>query len=255
MTQAEDTYHFDTLAVHAGQTPDIATNARAVPIYQTASYVVNSSEEMHQIFNGQKKGFIYTRTGNPTNEVFEKRMAMLENGLAATATSCGTAANFLVFSVLCSPGDNIVSSSFVHGGTFLQARISLKRMGIEVRMAPSVEAMELEKLVDANTKCVFVESVSNPKLCVPDFNQVAEMAHRHGIPLVVDSTCGMGGYLVRPLDHGADVVTHSATKWINGHGTTVGGVVVDKGTFEWGNGKFPNFTAPMKFLGNRSPVE
>ncbi|ORX66474.1 O-acetylhomoserine-lyase [Linderina pennispora] len=254
MTQTGHSYHFDTLTVHAGQTPDTATNSRVAPIYQTASFV-NKTEHFEQIFKGQRKGYVYSRTGNPTNETFEKRMAILENGYSAIATSSGTAANFMVFTVLCSPGDNIVMSNFVFGGTLMQARTSLPRLGIDARMVPSVDPEVLEEFVDENTKGVFVESISNPMLSVPDFEQLAAMAHRHGIPLVVDNTCGMGGYVVRPLDHGADIVTHSATKWINGHGTTLGGVVIDKGSFDWGSGKFPTLNEPSVFFGNKGAVD
>ncbi|KAI8323452.1 O-acetylhomoserine/O-acetylserine sulfhydrylase [Martensiomyces pterosporus] len=237
-------YHFDTLALHAGQTPDPTTRSRAVPLYQTTSYVFESSEQCAKLFSFEEDGYVYSRVGNPTNEVFERRMAALEGGVGALATSSGTAANFLVLATLCLPGDNVVSTSYIHGGTVVQYKHAMPSVGIDVRMADGDSAEVLERLMDERTRAVFVETIGNPRFNVPDLRKVADLAHKWGVPLIVDNTFGMGGYIVRPLEHGADIVTHSATKWIQGHGTTIGGVVVDGGTFSWNNGKFPCFTRP-----------
>ncbi|KAF9431432.1 Homocysteine synthase [Entomortierella beljakovae] len=212
--------HFDTLQIHGGQEPDSATNARAVPIYATTSY-----------------GF-----GNPTNDVFEKRMAILEGGVAATATASGVAAQFLAITTLAKAGDNIVSSSNLYSGTYSQFKILLARFRINVKFAESDEPDAFTKLIDENTKAVYIESISNPKYHVADIDAIAEAVHKHGVPLIVDNTFGIGGYLIRPIDHGADIVVHSATKWIGGHGTTIGGVLIDSGKFNWANGRFPDIT-------------
>ncbi|KAJ2366091.1 hypothetical protein IW150_006033 [Coemansia sp. RSA 2607] len=237
-------HRFETLALHAGQTPDSATNSRAVPIYQTTSFVFNSTEHVENMVSFKEEGNVYSRIGNPTNTVFEKRMAALEGGVAAIATSSGQAAQFVVAATLCEAGTNIVSTSYLYGGTYIQFKVSFARLGIEVKFANGDDPAEIESLIDDKTRAVFVESIGNPKYNVPDFRAIADVAHQHGVPLVVDNTFGMGGYIIRPIEHGADIVTHSATKWINGHGTTVGGVVIDAGTFPWNNGRFPCFTEP-----------
>jgi O-acetylhomoserine (thiol)-lyase len=236
--------HFDTLQVHAGQEPDPATNARAVPIYATTSYTFDDAEHGADLFALKEFGNIYTRIMNPTNDAFEKRIAALEGGVAALATASGQSAQFLAITNLAEQGDNIVASSHLYGGTFNQFKNTFPRLGIDVKFADGVDADSIASLIDADTKAVYVESLSNPRFSVPDFERIAEIAHDAGVPLVVDNTFGAGGYTCRPLEHGADIVTASATKWIGGHGTTIGGVIVDGGTFPWNNGKFPQFTEP-----------
>ncbi|KAF9159170.1 Homocysteine synthase [Mortierella sp. AD011] len=235
-------HHFDTLQVHAGQDPDPTTNARAVPIYASTSYVFNSSEHVSNILSFKEHGYIYSRMANPTTEVFEKRIAALEGGVSAVAAASGQAAQFLAISTLAKVGDNIIASPHLYGGTFNQFKILLPRLGIKVKFTDSDEPEAFVKLIDDNTKAVFIESISNPKYVVADIAAIASAVHEHGVPLIVDNTFGAGGYLIRPFEYGADIVVHSATKWIGGHGTTLGGVVVDSGKFNWANGKFPDFT-------------
>ncbi|KAJ2506526.1 hypothetical protein H4217_009004 [Coemansia sp. RSA 1939] len=242
--QTDRKYRFETLALHAGQTPDSASNARAVPIYQTSSFVFNNAEHGANLFALKELGNIYSRIGNPTNDVFEQRIAALEGGVGALATSSGQAAQFVVAATLCEAGSNIVSTSYLYGGTYNQFKVAFPRLGINVKFASGDSVDEIEALIDENTRAVYIETIGNPKYNVPDIRGIADVAHKHGVPLVVDNTFGMGGYLARPIEHGADIVTHSATKWINGHGTTIGGVVVDAGTFPWNNGRFPSFTEP-----------
>ncbi|KAJ1719030.1 hypothetical protein LPJ53_006129 [Coemansia erecta] len=237
-------YRFETLALHAGQKPDSATNARAVPIYQTSSFVFNDAEHGANLFALKELGNIYSRLGNPTTDVFEQRMAALEGGVGALTTSSGQAAQFVVAATLCESGSNIVSTSYLYGGTYNQFKVAFPRLGIDVKFANGDDPAEIESLIDDKTRAVFIESIGNPKYNVPDIRAIANVAHKHGVPLVVDNTFGMGGYIIRPIEHGADIVTHSATKWINGHGTTIGGVVIDAGTFPWNNGRFPCFTEP-----------
>ncbi|KAJ2452080.1 hypothetical protein EV183_003196 [Coemansia sp. RSA 2336] len=239
-------HRFETLAVHAGQAPDATSNARAVPIYQTSSFVFNSAEHGANLFALKELGNIYTRLGNPTNDAFEQRMAALEGGVGALATSSGQAAQFVVAATLCEPGTNIVSTSYLYGGTYNQFKVAFPRLGINVKFASGDSTDEIAALIDDKTRAVYIETIGNPKYNIPDIRAIADVAHQHGVPLVVDNTFGMGGYLVRPIEHGADIVTHSATKWINGHGTTIGGVVVDAGTFPWNNGRFPQFTEPSE---------
>ncbi|KAJ2661986.1 hypothetical protein IWW48_002044 [Coemansia sp. RSA 1200] len=242
--QTDKKYRFETLALHAGQTPDSASNARAVPIYQTSSFVFNNAEHGANLFALKELGNIYSRIGNPTNDVFEQRIAALEGGVGALATSSGQAAQFVVAATLCEAGSNIVSTSYLYGGTYNQFKVAFPRLGIDVKFASGDSVDEIEALIDENTRAVYIETIGNPKYNVPDIRGIADVAHKHGVPLVVDNTFGMGGYLARPIEHGADIVTHSATKWINGHGTTIGGVVVDAGTFPWNNGRFSSFTEP-----------
>ncbi|KAJ2734713.1 hypothetical protein H4R23_002365 [Coemansia sp. Cherry 401B] len=237
-------HRFETLALHAGQQPDPVTKARAVPIYQTATYVFDSIKHRDDIVGFKDPGFIYTRVGDPTAAVFEQRMAALEGGVGAIATSSGQAAQFLAIATMCEAGTNIISTTYLYGGTYNQFKVMLPRFGIEVKFTKADSAEEIESLIDDKTRAVYIESIGNPKYNVADIRAIADVAHKHGVPLVVDNTFGMGGYLVRPIEHGADIVTHSATKWINGHGTTVGGVVIDAGTFPWNNGRFPGFTEP-----------
>ncbi|KAF9370731.1 Homocysteine synthase [Podila verticillata] len=239
-------HHFDTLQVHAGHSPDSQTNARAVPIYASSSFVFNSSEHGANLFGLKEFGNIYSRIGNPTTDVFEQRIAALEGGAAAVATSSGQAAQFLAISTLAQAGDNIIASSHLYGGTYNQFKVLLPRFGIKVKFTDSDEPEAFAKLIDAKTKGVFIESISNPKYIVADIQAIANAVHAHGVPLIVDNTFGAGGYLIRPFEHGADIIVHSATKWIGGHGTTVGGVIVDSGKFNWANGRFPDFTEPSE---------
>jgi O-acetylhomoserine (thiol)-lyase len=243
MSQAP-THRFETLQLHAGQSPAPGTNARAVPIYQTTSYTFDSAEHGAKLFALQQFGNIYTRIMNPTTDVFEQRIAALEGGVAALATSSGQAAQFLAIATIAQAGDNIVSTSLLYGGTYNQFKVTLPRLGIEVRFVEGDDPEGFRKLIDAKTKALYVETIGNPGSNVPDFEKIAKIAHEHGIPLIVDNTFGAGGYLCRPIEHGADIVVASATKWIGGHGTSIGGVIVDSGKFDWGNGKFPLFTEP-----------
>ena len=236
--------HFETLQLHAGQQPDPTTGSRAVPIYQTTSYVFKDAQEGADLFGLRKFGNIYTRLTNPTNGVFEERVAALEGGTAAVATSSGMAAQLLAIHNLAEAGDNIVSTSFLYGGTYAQFRHTFKRLGIEVRFAEGDNAKSIEALIDGKTKAIYLESIGNPEFNIPDFEPIVALAQKKGIAVVVDNTFGAGGYLFRPIDWGVNVVTHSATKWIGGHGTSLGGVVVDGGNFDWGNGKYPAFSEP-----------
>jgi len=236
---------FETLQVHAGQEPAPGTNARAVPIYQTTSYTFDSAEHGARLFALQEFGNIYTRIMNPTTDVFEKRIAALEGGAAALATSSGQAAQFLAISNIAGAGDNIVSTSLLYGGTYNQFKVTLPRLGLNVKFVEGDNVGDYRKAIDAKTKAIYVESIGNPAGNVPDFQALSALAHEHKIPFIVDNTFGMAGYLVRPLEHGADVVVESATKWIGGHGTSIGGVIVDSAKFDWGaSGKFPAFTDP-----------
>ena len=237
-------YHFETLQVHAGQAPAPGTNARAVPIYQTTSYTFNSAEHGANLFGLKEFGNIYTRIMNPTTDVFEQRIAALEGGVAAVATSSGQAAQFLAISTLAQTGDNIVSTSYLYGGTYNQFKVSLPRLGIQVKFFEGDNPDDFRKAIDENTKALYVETIGNPRFNIPDFHALAKVAHDAGIPLIVDNTFGAAGYIARPIEHGADIVVASATKWIGGHGTSVGGIIVDSGKFNWGNGKFPLFTDP-----------
>ncbi len=235
---------FETLQLHAGQEADPTTKARAVPIYQTSSYVFDDSDHAARLFGLQEFGNIYTRIMNPTTDVFEKRIAALEGGAAAVATSSGQAAQILAITTLAQAGDNIVSTSYLYGGTYNQFKVALPRLGIDVTFVEGDEPDELAAAIRDNTKAIYVESIGNPQYNVPDLDRIAEVAHAAGIPLIVDNTFGAAGYLVRPIDHGADIVVASATKWIGGHGTTIGGVIVDSGSFDWRSDKFPLFTEP-----------
>lgn len=239
-----DEYRFETLQIHAGQEPAPGTNARAVPIYQTTSYVFNDADHGARLFALQEFGNIYTRLMNPTTDVFEKRIAALEGGVAALATSSGQAAQFIAINNIAEAGDNIVSTSFLYGGTYNQFKVSLPRMGINVKFVDGDNPKDFGKAIDDRTKALYVETIGNPGFNIPDFAALADVAHKNGIPLIVDNTFGCGGYLCRPIEHGADIVVESATKWIGGHGTSIGGVIVDSGKFNWGNGKFPVFTDP-----------
>ena len=237
-------YRFETLQVHAGQEPAPGTRARAVPIYQSTSFTFEDSAHGARLFALQELGNIYTRIMNPTTDVFEKRVAALEGGVAAVATASGQAAQFLALATLAQAGDNVVSTSYLYGGTYNQFKVTLPRLGIDVRLVEGDAPAAFEKAIDARTRALYVESLGNPRFNVPDLQALADLAHRHGLPLVVDNTFGAAGWLCRPIEHGADVVVASATKWIGGHGTSIGGVVVDAGRFDWGNGRYPLFTEP-----------
>ena len=237
-------YRYETLQLHAGQKPDPTTKARAVPIYQTTSYNFDDAQHAADLFDLKKFGNIYTRIMNPTNDVFEQRIAALEGGIAALATSSGQAAQLLAVTNLVQAGENIVSTSLLYGGTYNQFKVTFPRFGINVKFVEGDNPADFEKLIDNKTKALYIETIGNPKLNVPDFIKIAKIAHNHGIPLIVDNTFGAAGFLCRPIEHGADIVVASATKWIGGHGTSIGGVVVDSGKFNWSNGNFPIFTEP-----------
>ncbi|KAI9187838.1 Homocysteine/cysteine synthase [Blastocladiella emersonii ATCC 22665] len=243
-TMSDDlNYKFETLALHAGHDLD-ETGARAVPIYATTSFVFKDDKEAADRFALRKFGQIYSRITNPTNEVFEKRVAALEGGVAAVAVSSGQAAEFLTIATIAQAGDNIVSTSYLYGGTHNLFKVQLPRLGIKVKFADGDSPAAIGALIDNNTKAVYLETIGNPEFNIPDFEAIAKLAHDHGIPLIVDNTFGAGGYLARPITHGADIVIASSTKWLGGAGNTIGGVVVDAGTFDWGSGKFPTFTEP-----------
>jgi len=236
--------HFETLQLHAGQVPDPATNSRAVPIYQTSSYVFNDAEHGANLFGLKEFGNIYTRLQNPTTDVFEKRVAALEGGVAALATASGQAAQFLAITNCMQAGDNFVSTSFLYGGTYNQFKVQFPRLGINVKFAKGDDVDSFASQIDSNTKAIYLESMGNPRFNIPDFEGLSALAKENNIPLIVDNTLGAAGALIRPIDFGADVVVESATKWIGGHGTSLGGVIVDAGTFDWGNGKFPLMSNP-----------
>ncbi|MGJ1448039.1 O-acetylhomoserine aminocarboxypropyltransferase/cysteine synthase family protein [Sphingobacterium spiritivorum] len=237
---------FETLQVHAGQVADPTTGSRAVPIYQTTSYVFENAEHGANLFALKQFGNIYTRIMNPTTDVFEKRIAALEGGVAAVAVASGQAAQFIALNNILESGENFVAGSNLYGGTYNQFKVAFKRLGIEVRFAQDSEAEQIESLIDDKTKAIYIETIGNPSFNIPDFEKIAAVAKRHDIPLIVDNTFGAGGYLFKPLEHGAHVVVESATKWIGGHGTSIGGVIVDGGNYNWGNGKFKQFSEPSE---------
>lgn len=237
---------FETLQLHAGQQPDKTTNSRAVPIYQTTSYVFNNAEHAANLFALKEFGNIYTRIMNPTSDVFEQRIAALEGGVAALAVGSGHAAQFLAFNTILGLGDNFVTSPYLYGGSYNQFKVSFKKLGIEARFAENLEPGSFEKLIDSNTKAIYLETIGNPGFVIPDFEAFGKLARKYDLPLIVDNTFAGGGYLFRPIDYGANIVVESATKWIGGHGTSIGGVIVDAGNYNWGNGKFPGFTEPSE---------
>ncbi len=241
-----ETLKFETLQLHAGQEADPTTGSRAVPLYQTTSYVFKNAEHGANLFALKEFGNIYTRIMNPTTDVFEKRIAALEGGVAALATASGQAAQFLALNNILQAGDNFVTSPFLYGGTYNQFKVAFKRLGIDARFAKDDTAENLEKLIDDKTKAIYLETVGNPGFNIADFDKVSALAKKYDLPLIVDNTFGAGGYLFRPIEHGANVVVESTTKWIGGHGTTIGGVIVDGGNYNWGNGKFPQFTEPSE---------
>jgi O-acetylhomoserine (thiol)-lyase len=242
---ADREFGIETLCLHAGQIPDPATGARAVPIYQTTSYVFDSAEHAASLFNLQTFGNVYSRLSNPTVAVLEERVAALEGGRAAIAAASGMAAEMLAMLTLCEKGDHIVAASTLYGGTYSQFAVTFERFGIECSFVEPDEPENFRRAMQPNTRAVFAETIANPRLNVLDIEAVAAIAHEHGVPLVVDNTLA-SPYLCRPIAHGADIVVHSATKYLGGHGTTMGGVVVESGKFPWDNGKFPGMTEPSK---------
>ncbi|KAG8625694.1 hypothetical protein KVT40_006095 [Elsinoe batatas] len=261
---AGESQNFETLQLHAGQEPDPTTGSRAVPVYSTTSFVFKDSAHGARLFGLKEFGNIYSRIMNPTVDVFEKRIAALEGGVAAVAASSGQAAQFMTIAALAHTGDNIVATSNLYGGTYNQLKVFFPRLGINTKFVSGDKPEDFEKLIDEKTKAIYIESIGNPRYNVPDFEAIAAVAHKHSIPVVVDNTFGAGGYYVRPISHGADIVVHSATKWIGGHGTTIGGVVVDSGKFDWGSEgarkRFPQMVEPsegyhgLKFFDAFGPI-
>ncbi len=240
-------YRFETLQLHAGQEEvEGTTRARAIPIYQTTSFTFKDSEHGARLFALEEFGNVYTRIMNPTNDAFERRVAALEGGVAALAVSSGQAAQFVALNNILQAGDNFIASSNLYGGSYNQFKVAFKRLNVEVRFTEDERPESYAKLIDENTKALYVETIGNPSYNVPDFDGIAAVAREHGLPLVVDNTFGAAGYLCRPIEHGANVVVQSATKWIGGHGTSIGGVIVDAGNFNWNNGKFPQFSEPSE---------
>lgn len=239
-------HKFETLQVHAGQEIDPTTGSRAVPLYQTTSYGFKNSEHGANLFALKEFGNIYTRIMNPTTDVFEKRVAALEGGVAALAVSSGQAAQFIALNNILQAGDNFVSSSHLYGGSYNQFKVAFKRLGIEVKFANGDDPNDFAAKIDENTKAIYLETIGNPAFSIIDFEKISAIANKHDLPLIVDNTFGAAGYLFKPLEHGAHIVVQSATKWIGGHGTSIGGVIVDGGTYNWGNGKFPQFTEPSE---------
>ncbi|MBL4668828.1 MAG: O-acetylhomoserine aminocarboxypropyltransferase/cysteine synthase [Flavobacteriales bacterium] len=237
---------FETLQLHAGQEVDSTTNSRAVPIYQTTSFTFNSAEHAANLFGLKEFGNIYTRLGNPTTDVFEKRIAALEGGVAALATSSGLSAQFIALNNILQEGDNFITSPFLYGGTYNQFKVAFKRLGVHAKFSNSDAVADFELLIDEKTKAIYLETIGNPGFNIPDFDAITALAKKHDLPVIVDNTFGAGGYLFKPLEHGANIVVESATKWIGGHGTSIGGVIVDGGNFNWGNGKYPQFTEPSE---------
>ncbi len=241
---SQENYHFETLQQHAGQEVDPATGSRALPIYQTTSFGFRDSKHAADLFGLKEFGNIYTRIMNPTTDAFEKRLAALEGGVAALAVSSGQAAQFTALSNLLQSGDQFVTSPHLYGGTFNQFKVTLKRLGITAKFAEGIHEDDFEAQIDANTKAIYLETIGNPGLSVVDFEAIAALARRYDIPLIVDNTFGAGGAVFQPIKHGADVVVCSATKWIGGHGTSIGGAIIDAGRYDYGNGKFPQFSEP-----------
>ena len=244
MSSSKQNYRFETLQLHSGHTPDPVTKSRAVPIYQTSSYTFDNADHAARLFDLKEFGNIYTRIQNPTTAVLEERIAALEGGIGALAVSSGQAAQFIAISTIAGAGDNIIATSYLYGGTYNQFKITFAKLGINVKFAESNNAKDFEALIDEKTKAIYIETIGNPKLNIPDIAEFAALAHSRGIPLIVDNTFGAGGYICNPVKFGADIITHSATKWIGGHGTSIGGAIVDSGNFNWANGKFPEFTSP-----------
>ncbi|MCK2027624.1 O-acetylhomoserine aminocarboxypropyltransferase/cysteine synthase [Microbacterium sp. SSW1-47] len=244
----EHRFGFRTRALHAGGTPDASTGARAVPIYQTTSFVFDDAADAGNLFALQKYGNIYSRIGNPTVAALEERLASLEGGIGAVATASGMSAEFLTFAALVGAGDHVVAAAQLYGGTVTQLDVTLRRFGVETTFVASTDPVDFAAAIRPETKVVYVEMIGNPSGEIADIEGLAAVAHAAGVPLVVDATLATP-YLARPLEHGADIVIHSVTKFLGGHGTTLGGVVIEKGTFDWGNGKFPQMTEPVASYG------
>ena len=238
--------NYETLQVHAGHTPDETTLSRAVPIYQTTSYVFKNTEHARKLFGLEEFGNIYTRLMNPTTDVLEKRIAALEGGVAGLAVASGHSAQFIALNNILQQGDNFVSSPYLYGGSYNQFKVAFKRLGVQVRFAEDLDVSHFEKLIDQNTKVIYLETIGNPSFEVPDFEKFAALAQKYDLPLVVDNTFGAGGFLCKPLELGAHIVVESATKWIGGHGNSIGGIIVDGGRYDWGNGKYPQFSEPSE---------
>jgi len=238
--------NFETLQLHAGHEPDSVTNSRAVPIYATSSYTFNDSAHGARLFGLKEFGNIYSRIMNPTVDVLEKRIAALEGGVAALGTASGQSAQFIAIAALAHAGDNIIATSNLYGGTYNQLKVFFPRLGVQTKFVNGDKPDDFKAAIDEKTKAIYLESIGNPRYNVPDFEKIVAIAHEAGIPVIVDNTFGAGGYFCRPIDFGADIVVHSATKWIGGHGTTIGGIVVDSGKFDWGkHGKrFPQMVEP-----------
>lgn len=246
MYMTEQKFKFETLQVHAGHTPDSDTNSRVVPIYQTTAYTFNSSEHGANLFKLTEPGNIYVRLQNPTTDVLEARMCALEGGTGALAVASGHAAQFITIATIMKCGDNFVSSPYLYGGSHNQFKVSLGNMGIECRFADGVAPGDFESLIDDKTKALYVETIGNPSYAVPDFDGLSALAKKHDLPLIVDNTFAAGGYFCRPIEYGADILVESATKWIGGHGTSMGGVIVDAGKYNWNNGKYPMLSEPSE---------
>ena len=237
---------FETLQVHAGQQADPATGSCAVPIHQTVAYTFESAEKSAAVFALTEPGYIYTRLNNPTTAVFEERIAALEGGTGAVATASGMAAQMLAITNIAQAGDNIVSTSYLYGGTTNQFKYTLRRLGIEVRFAQGDDPKSISALIDDRTRAIYIETIGNPAFNIPDFEAIAEIGRKHGIAGIADNTFGAGGYLCQPIKWGANVVLHAATKWIGGHGNSMGGVAIDGGNFDWGNGRYPLISEPSE---------
>lgn len=243
---SEKALKFETLQVHAGQVADPTTGSRAVPIYQTTSFVFNSAEHGANLFALKEFGNIYTRIMNPTTDVLEKRIAALEGGVAAVAVASGQSAQLLAITNIVEAGENFIASPNLYGGTYNQFKVTFKRLGIEVRFPENDAAENIEKLIDDKTKAIYLETIGNPSFSIPDFDKISVVAKKHDLPIIVDNTFAAAGYLFRPLEHGAHIVVQAATKWIGGHGNSMGGVIVDGGNYNWGNGKYKQFSEPSE---------
>lgn len=237
---------FETQQIHAGFSKEKETGARVTPVYQTASYYFDSSEHARRLFNLEESGNIYTRIGNPTNAVLEDRIATLEGGVGGLVVSSGHAAQLIALTTIAEQGDNIVTSPFLYGGTHNQFDVTLRKFGIDARFSQDLNPESFEKYIDDKTKAIYLESIGNPTFVIPDFKAFSTLSQKYGIPLIVDNTFGAGGYLCQPISHGAHIVTHSATKWIGGHGNSMGGIIVDAGTFDWNSPKFPSLSEPSR---------
>ena len=236
--------HFQTLQIHGGYTPNNETLTRAVPLFQTSSYHFRNSEHGANLFALKEFGNIYTRLTNPTTEIFEKRVTLLENGIASLAVASGHAAQFITISTLLQSGQNLVSSPYLYGGTYNQFKNRFRQLGIKTKFTKSLNIEDFEKLIDNNTRAIYLETIGNPSFEIPDFKKFAKLSKKHNIPLIVDNTFGACGALFKPSEYGAAIVVQSATKWICGNGTSIGGVITDCGNYNWGSGKFPQFTNP-----------